>query len=163
MKKVFSLILVFIFFLIAGNVFADLNEKANKTPGAKAVKKDITNRELEELSRGFYDGTLYVLAKDKNWTLYLYAADVGVNCGLDLRVRLFKETEKITKDFIAKKVNEGEKMTRLINGEYIVYEIGLWEDDYYCKTPKGGFFRINKIIKSANDSAAFSGIDDFLN
>lgn len=160
-----NVLLVLILFLITiGFAFAEgTYEVSNYGPGTKAVERDLASKKFDELARGINDSYLYILAKDANWTLYIYKAHIGMDGTYDGSIYLFQETGKVTKDSIAKKINSGKNLTKCIDGNYIVYEIGTWSDDYYCKTPKGDFYAVTKLIKKADNAASFTGIDDFLN
>ena len=105
MKKIFSLVLI-LFLITIGFAFAEGTYEVSKDgPGTKAVERDLASKKFDELARGINDSYLYILAKDANWTLYLYKAYIGMDGTYDGPIYLFQETRKVNKDSMAKEIN----------------------------------------------------------
>lgn len=166
MKKLSGLFVLI--FIIAVSAFAEGTaeeraENLKNSPVTQAIQKDMINKKFDILANGYSDDRLYVLAKDANWTLYLYQAWVGSTGKMDGGIKLYQEDGKATKESIKKEVDKGNNVSKIIDESYIAFKIAGFPDKFYIKTPKGDFYSVSKRIREAQDAASFTGIDDFLN
>lgn len=113
----------------------------------KSVIKDAEKNNYSLLAR--QDDFLYAysLYTDKNGIFYFYMEE-----SLSNNVFLYTESGQVTKEDVQKKMNNSESSEKIINKDYVVYQVymGFFASPryyYYVKTPKGNFYSISKFVK----------------
>lgn len=113
----------------------------------KSVIKDAEKNNYSLLARQEY----YSLYADKNGIFYFYYEN-----WLFDKVYVYTESGQVTKEDVQQKMKESERTSKIIDKNYVVYEVsmGLFSSSYYyVKTPKGNFYSVSKRVKSIEASA----------
>lgn len=115
---------------------------------ASSTTKKARNRHIEQNGYEILcEGNDYTLVKDKNGTFYLYSEN-----WLTDDIYVYMETEEVTKDFVANKMNSASSSSkRLQSNGYTIYYVsmGLFSNTYYfVKTPKGNYYSVSKSLKT---------------
>ena len=100
----------------------------------------------------------YYLYKNNKGFFYLYYGHRILDY-LDL----YGRCKAISKEEISKNMKNSSSSSKIIEGDYTVYEVymGFLKDTYYyVKTPKGNFYSVSDKIKKININ---NGSDDLIN
>ena len=113
----------------------------------KSVIKDAEKNNFSLLARQ----ENYSLYADKNGIFYFY----DENWFFD-KVYVYTESGQVTKEDVQQKMKESERTSKIIDKNYVVYEVskGFFSSCYYyVKTPKGNFYSVSKSVKSIEAGA----------